>query len=157
MFLRYGKIDPAQKDIENGSGQHVGTVDEIARRLQSALYYIGSRWPDAPRSHDEESLVDPADGAETCEVVGACDWAFTDSRGRKGPVSVNLPPGYAHKDLQNKRYPVIFLLHGYGQTPEDLKAAIAKARPLIAAFQDHIVTDPVGGVGIGAPSARSRP
>lgn len=124
VFLRYGKIDPAQKDIENGSGQHVGTVDEIARRLQSALYYIGSRWPDAPRSHDEESLVDPADGAETCEVVGACDWEFTDSRGRKGPVSVNLPPGYAHKDLQNKRYPVIFLLHGYGQTPEDLKAAI---------------------------------
>ena len=29
-----------------------------------------------------------------------------------------------------------------------VKAAIAKARPLIAAFQDHIVTDPVGGVGI---------
>ncbi len=33
-----------------------------------------------------------------------------------------------------------------------VKAAIAKARPLIAAFQDHIVTEPVGGVGIrGSP------
>lgn len=124
VFLRYGKIDPSQKDIDTGSGQHVGTVDEIARRLQSALYYIGSRWPDAPRAHDEESLVDPADTATTCEINGSCDWQFTDSRGRQGPVSVTLPPGYAHKDLQNRRYPVIYLLHGYGQTPEDLKAAI---------------------------------
>ena len=124
VMLRYGKIDPVAKDIDLGSGQHVGTVDEIARRLQSALYFIGSRWPDSPRSHDEASNIDPVDGATACEVNGACDWEFTDSRGRKGPVSVNLPPGYAHKGLQNKRYPVIYLLHGYGQTPEDLKAAI---------------------------------
>lgn len=34
-----------------------------------------------------------------------------------------------------------------------VKAAIAKARPLIAAFQDHIVTDPVGGVGMRPPPA----
>ncbi|MFO0567331.1 MAG: hypothetical protein U0263_16860 [Polyangiaceae bacterium] len=124
VLLRYGKIDPSQKDIDLGSGQHVGTVDEIARRLQAALYFIGSRWPDAPRTNDEASNVDPVEGATACEVNGACDWEFTDSRGRKGPVSVNLPPGYSHKDLQNKRYPVIYLLHGYGQTPEDLKAAI---------------------------------
>lgn len=124
VMLRYGKIDPAQKDIDLGSGQHVGTVDEIARRLQSALYFIGSRWPDAPRKHHEDSNVAPAPDATACEVNGGCDWEFTDSRGRKGPVSVNLPPGYAHEDLQNKRYPVIYLLHGYGQTPEDLKAAI---------------------------------
>ncbi|MFN0097773.1 MAG: putative quinol monooxygenase [Gemmatimonadaceae bacterium] len=34
-----------------------------------------------------------------------------------------------------------------------VKAAIAKARPLIAAFQDHIETAPVGGIGIRPPSA----
>lgn len=124
VMLRYGKVDPSQKDIDLGSGQHVGTVDEIARRLQSALYFIGSRWPDAPRKHQEDSNVAPAPGATACEVNGGCDWEFTDSRGRKGPVSVNLPPGYAHEDMQEKRYPVIYLLHGYGQTPEDLKAAI---------------------------------
>ncbi|MBK7585336.1 MAG: hypothetical protein IPI67_34745 [Myxococcales bacterium] len=124
VLLRYGKIDPVQKDVDLGSGQHVGTVDEIARRLQSALYFIGSRWPDSPRTQDESSNIEPVAGATACEVNGACDWVFTDSRGRTGPVSVNLPPGYAHKDLQTKRYPVIFLLHGYGQTPEDLKAAI---------------------------------
>lgn len=33
-----------------------------------------------------------------------------------------------------------------------VKAAIARGRPLIAAFQDHIVTEPVGGMGLHAPS-----
>ena len=49
---------------------------------------------------------------------------FTDSRGRTGPVTINFPPGYGHADQQDRRYPVIYLLHGYGQTPEDLGAAI---------------------------------
>ncbi len=124
VLLRYGKIDPTAQDITNGSGQHVGTPDEVTRRLQAALYYIGSRWPDAPRTLDESSNLDPHPDAPTCEVTGSCDFEFTDSRGRTGPVSVNLPPGYAHSGNHQKRYPVIFLLHGYGQTPEDLKAAI---------------------------------
>mgnify|MGYP003388552454 CR=1 FL=1 len=42
--------------------------------------------------------------------------------------------------------------HQGSLTLPSVKAAIAKARPLIAAFQDHIVTDPVGGVGIRPPS-----
>ena len=66
---------------------------------------------------------DPAD-LPLCEIDGSCTFDFTDSRGRKGPVTVNLPPGYGHKEEQDRRYPVIYLLHGYGQTPEDLKAAI---------------------------------
>ncbi len=124
VMLRYGKIDPGPLDIKNGSGQHVGTVDEIARRLQSALYYIGSRWPTAPRGNDDESVLDPNLDLLDCEIAGTCDFDFTDSRGRLGPVSVTLPPGYGHVGNKDKRYPVIFLLHGYGQTPEDLKAAI---------------------------------
>ncbi len=124
VMYRYGKNDPSAADVEQGSGQHVGTATEIARRLQAALYYIGSRWPDAPRTFDEAGAIEPAPGAPDCEVIGACDFEFTDSLGRKGPVSVTLPPGYAHVGAKDKKYPVIYLLHGYGQTPEDLKAAI---------------------------------
>jgi quinol monooxygenase YgiN len=29
-----------------------------------------------------------------------------------------------------------------------VQAAIAKGRPMIAAFQSHVVTEPVGGVGV---------
>jgi hypothetical protein len=124
VLHRYGRIDPTPSELNDGSGQHVGPADEIAGRLQSALYYIGSRWPDAPRTQVYRSTDDPAPGAPKCEVLGTCTFSYKDSRGREGPVTVNLPPGYAHASLQGVRYPVIYMLHGYGQTPEDLGAAI---------------------------------
>ena len=125
VFMRYGAIDPNSADIENGSGQHVGTVTEITNRLQSALYYIGSRWTEPElRTLAKVSNDNPVPGSPVCEVDGSCTFTFTDSKGRSGPVTVNLPPGYAHVEEQDRRYPVVFLLHGYGQTPEDLGAAI---------------------------------
>ncbi len=124
VLLRYGKIDPTSADIQSGTGQHVGTADDITRRLQSALYFIGSRWPDAPRTLDEPSTQDQDPNASDCEVAGSCKFEFTDSLGRTGPVGVNVPPGYANANNKDKRYPVIYLMHGYGQTPEDLTAAI---------------------------------
>jgi len=93
--------------------------------LQTTLYYIGSRWRDPQlRTLVETSASNPAPDASPCEVDGACNLQFTSSGGRTGPVTVNLPAGYAHKDQQDRRYPVIFLLHGYGQSPQDLGAAI---------------------------------
>lgn len=128
VMMRYGSTEPSDADFNSGSGQHVGTADQIVRRLQSALYYIGSHWPDAPRGLSEAAEIDPIDGADICEIRGGCDFTFTDSRGRSGPVSVNFPPGYSNKKAQDKRYPVVYMLHGYGQTPEDLKAAIVFLR-----------------------------
>jgi len=125
VLARYGAIDPTEKDIENGSGQHVGTVLEIASRLQTALYYIGSRWPETQlRTLAAKAPQQPAEGVEPCVVNGTCTFEFQGSDGRKGPVTVNFPPGYGHAEQQDRRYPVIYLLHGYGQTPEDLGAAI---------------------------------
>lgn len=124
VMHRYGAVDPTQNDIDFGSGQHVGTADEIAKRLQSALYFIGSRWPDAPHFEAEPSSDDPVDGAKPCEVQGNCTFDFTSKDGRTGPVGITLPPGYSNKKLQDVRYPVIYLLHGYGQGPADLEAAI---------------------------------
>ncbi len=128
VFQRYGKIDPNQNDIDKGSGQHVGTANEILGRLQSAFYFIGSRWkePELRRQH-YSSADKPAEGAPECTIIGNCTFNFTSSFGRTGPVGITLPPGYANADLQNQRYPVIYVLHGYGQTPEDLEAVIVLA------------------------------
>ena len=38
--------------------------------------------------------------------------------------------------------------HQASLTLPSVKAAIAKARPLIAGFDKHIVTEPLGGVGL---------
>ncbi len=124
VSYRYGKDEPTDQDIKSGSGQHVGTLTEFANRLQSALYFIDSRWPAAPRTLVEDARDKPAPSAEVCEVEGNCTFDFTSSFGRRGPVQITFPPGYAHADQQHTRYPVIYLLHGYGMTPEDLGAAI---------------------------------
>jgi len=47
---------------------------------------------------------------------------FTASTGRSGPISVVLPPGYFFEENQGTRYPVVYFLHGYGMSPEDLVA-----------------------------------
>jgi quinol monooxygenase YgiN len=39
--------------------------------------------------------------------------------------------------------------HAASLTLPEVKAAIAKARPLIAGFGDYSTTEPVGGVGLG--------
>lgn len=130
VMQRYGMIDPTDQDVETGSGQHVGRGTEIANRLQTALYFIGSRWKDPElRQYVRDGASKPAPKYETgegdqCEIVGNCEFEFTSSAGRAGPVAVTLPPGYAHADQQSRRYPVVYLLHGYGQTPEDLAPAI---------------------------------
>ena len=126
VFQRYGKIDPTTKDIDDGSGQHVGTAPELIKRLQGALYFIGSRWREpALVAQHAQSKDNPIPGLDECEVLGTCTIAFTSKSGRTGPVGITLPPGYANADLKDVRYPVIYMLHGYGQSPEDLEAAVA--------------------------------
>ncbi len=124
VMQRYGKNEPTSQDIESGSGQHVGTANEVAKRLQSAFFFIGSRWATASRALVEVSQDSPAEDAAECEVAGTCFFDFTSSLGRTGPVAVSFPPGYAHASQRDVRYPVIFMLHGYGQTPEDLSSTI---------------------------------
>lgn len=141
VLQRYGKIDPGPQDIEDGSGQHVGTASEIAARLQTALYFIGSRWPEPElRQRVLESNDAPAEGVDECEVTGSCEFEFTSSFGRKGPVAVSLPPGYGHKDQQDRRYPVLFVLHGYGQEPQDLTAAFAVVRTWMNSSTDSMAS-----------------
>lgn len=146
VFQRYGATEPTATDFESGSGQHVGTVYEIASRLQTALYFIGSRWPEPElRQYVEDSNADPDPAAPECEVNGNCEFDFESSFGRKGPVGVTLPPGYAHAKQKDRRYPVVYMLHGYGQTPEDLGAAIV--------FLRNWMNNPIDGAESRLPKA----
>ncbi len=125
VLLRYGRDDPTQTEYDNGTGMHVGTVNEILQRLQLAMYFMASRWPDAPRAQVEVAQDNPAEGIDNCVIANNCTFDFTSSFGRSGPVALTLPPGYGHADLQDERYPVIYVMHGYGMTPEDLQVTIA--------------------------------
>ncbi|MDB4941745.1 MAG: uncharacterized protein JWP97_1279 [Labilithrix sp.] len=126
--IRYGEVDATREIIErDGDGQHVGIVTQ---RLQTSVFYVAKRWPGADRRHVEESREDPAASTINelgvdCEVAGTCEKIFTGPRtGRTGPIAVTLPPGYASKAsvADDVRYPVLYVLHGYGQDPRDLAA-----------------------------------
>jgi len=146
VFQRYGATEPKKADFDSGSGQHVGTVFEIASRLQTALYFIGSRWPEPElREYVEESNVDPDPDAPNCEVGGNCTIEFTSTFGRTAPVGITLPPGYGSLKQKERRYPVIYMLHGYGQSPQDLEAAII--------FLRNWMNNPIDGAGSRLPKA----
>jgi hypothetical protein len=134
--LRYGTIDATIAQIQQGDGQHVGTGAQILYRLEAAFYYVAHQWPDADRlltnpSSDKyetvspNELCDPSALENCCEAKGHCETSFTGVKsGRTGPIAITLPPGYANEEnrLRGVRYPVVFVLHGYGQKPEDLEA-----------------------------------
>jgi hypothetical protein len=131
VFQRYGAIDPTESDITLGSGKHVGTVPELLNRVETAMYFIGSRWPEPElRTLAQPSRNNPAKGAKPCEVAERCDMTFPPdsepqlSTYRSGPVSISLPPGYAFEG-NTQRYPVVFFLHGYGQDPSGLASVEA--------------------------------
>jgi S-formylglutathione hydrolase FrmB len=121
VVLRYGSIDADQRALVNGDGGHVGTVSQITNRLYSAMWWMGARWPGGDRSDATFSFQN--DNAGRCATGYACTYDFRSPRAnRTGPVSVYLPPGYHDPKNANVRYPVVFVLHGYGQEPQNLLA-----------------------------------
>lgn len=124
----YGNLDATPSQILDGDGQHVGTAKQILARIQMAFYYVSHGWADGDKTRSEASNGNPATATKNvlgveCEIQGHCETNFTGPKsGRTGPVAVTLPPGYAHQGNQNETYPVIFVMHGYGQDPRDLEA-----------------------------------
>jgi hypothetical protein len=142
--LRYGTVDATPEQILEGDGMHVGTGAQILYRIEGAFYYVAHQWPDADRSLTNPTKANPETssqnvlcppesfapdaGANACcelSVTNECGGLFTGPKsGRTGPFFLTLPPGYANADNQarNVRYPVVYVLHGYGQNPQDLEA-----------------------------------
>jgi len=128
--LRYGTVDATPVEIGLGDGQHVGTGAQILYRIESAFYYSAHQWPDADHlltevavSHEETTTTNVLGTA--CEILGRCETQFTGPKtGRTGPVAITLPPGYGLEEnrLRDVRYPVVFVLHGYGMEPSGLEA-----------------------------------
>ena len=139
--VRYGDLDASPQKILQGDGQHVGTALQILDRLQTAFFYVGKTWPDADRRQTMPSTTDQHSETSTknelgvdCEISGTCEKIFTGPKtGRTGPIAVTLPPGYALDYNANVTYPVLYVLHGYGQDPRDLEA--------LAIFTNNFMND----------------
>ena len=139
-YLRYGDPDASAADIMNGDGRHVGTANEIIYRIETAFAYIDKHLPDGDRD-------DSLDGGQAL-----MDQSFTSpSTGRVSPYALYLPPGYNDPANAAKTYPVVYVLHGYGQQPDDLVALSAvvanhmiATEPLATRIQKFIMVFPDG-------------
>lgn len=113
-FLRYGDPDASDSKISGGDGRHVGTPNQIIYRIETGFAFLNQRWPDG--DYDDE-----LDGGQMFP-----DETFTSpNTGRESPYALFLPPGYDKPENANKTYPVVYVLHGYGQQPSDLIALSA--------------------------------
>ncbi len=128
--VRYGTVDATAAMITNGDGQHVGTADQLLDRLQTSFYFVAKSWGDADRSQsllarDNDQTTTKNELGLECEKTGRCEKVFTGpGTHRTGPIAITLPPGYANEDnrVRDVKYPVLYVLHGYGQDPRDLEA-----------------------------------
>jgi hypothetical protein len=134
-YLRYGNPDATATEINGGDGRHVGTPNQIIYRVETAFGWLDRRLPDGDRS-------DAFDGGKIMKGL-----SFTSPRtGRVNPFALFLPPGYDKPENASKRYPVVYMLHGYGQQPDDLvdlSAIIANhmiaTEPLASRIQKFIM------------------
>jgi hypothetical protein len=134
VFVRYGDPDATPDQINMGDGRHVGTGAQIIFRVASAFSWLDHRWPDGDRD-------DSADGGMSQDLM------FTSpTTGRMSPFSLFLPPGYSDPANASKTYPVVYVMHGYGQQPSDLEALSAiiannmiETEPLATRIQKFII------------------
>ena len=128
--VRYGNVDATPAEITAGDGQHVGTAIQLLNRLTASFYFVAHHWTDSDHLLVEPSVATPETATQNelgtaCEIAGRCEKIFTGTKTlRTGPIAITLPPGYANEDVRkrNQRYPVVYVLHGYGQDPRDLEA-----------------------------------
>jgi pimeloyl-ACP methyl ester carboxylesterase len=134
-YLRYGDPDASADKIQGGDGRHVGTPNQIIYRVQTAFGWINQRWP-------EGNFDDTYDAGQIIK-----DLTFTSpTTGRDNPFGLFLPPGYNKPENADKRYPVVFFLHGYGQEPKDLvdlssvfALNMIATNPIESRFQKYII------------------
>ena len=112
-YVRYGDPSLTQAEVESsGDGRHVGTALQIVNRTLSFFAMVNKRWPGGDR---DTKNIDVSSANFKKNIT------FTSpSTGQKRPFALFLPPGYFQKENATKRYPVVYFLHGYGQTPDEL-------------------------------------
>src|SRR5439155_2990689 len=107
-FVAYGNANPSAVALRGGDGDHVGTPEQAYDRFLVFFRWLSKRW----------DAVIPTAPVSGVGITQAFHYA-SQSLGAEVDFAVSLPPKYDAPENAQKRYPVLLLLHGYGQTAED--------------------------------------
>ncbi|MBI5496198.1 MAG: hypothetical protein HY904_14340 [Deltaproteobacteria bacterium] len=122
-YLLYGDPDICPgSDSQFGSGNHVGPANQVIDRLLTLFAFVDARMPFGDRTYinSDSAFDDHPDGfgAHLLNLVYP-----SAALGREQPFGLVLPPGYFYPENAEKRYPVIYFMHGQGQNARDLVAS----------------------------------
>ncbi len=121
-YLLYGNPDFCPGvDTAEGDGNHVGPPSQVVDRLLTLFGFVDGRMPGGDRSfiNAPSAADDHPDGFLAHLKL---ETHASQALGRPQEYGVVLPPGYFYDFNAQKRYPVIYFLHGQGQTVRDLVA-----------------------------------
>ncbi|WP_373048272.1 alpha/beta hydrolase-fold protein [Vulgatibacter sp.] len=108
MLFLYGDPAAAPAAIRAGDGDHVGTSRQLLNRFYLFLRWLSVRWADVEDPPADRSGVQ----SRTHDLVYE-----SAALGAERNYTVVLPPGYDDPRNAEARYPVLYLLHGYGMQP----------------------------------------
>ncbi|MFZ5441932.1 MAG: hypothetical protein ACOZQL_18145 [Myxococcota bacterium] len=126
LLTLYGKEQRTDEEVKVGEGDHVGTAEQATARFQTLFNWVANMWPNAPKPQAVFGQSTAADYRTE---------SFTSAKlGAKWEYAIALPPGYGDPANADQRYPVAYLLHGYGMDPSGFVAS--------AIIANNFVVDP---------------
>ncbi len=127
LLVFYGAESPTEAQRLAGDGDHVGTNGQVLERFGTVFNWSAATWPSLPKP--------PAPlGGSSFSARQRSEAFLSTSLGAKWEYAVALPAGYDAPENVEARYPVVYLLHGYGMEPSDFSAT--------AVVADAFATDP---------------
>jgi hypothetical protein len=111
-YVRYGDPDASEREIERGDGHHVGTIAQIINRFLISLAYIQSRFYERDLGFREEK-------GEVVDLIQEKS-IYSEVLGEDRSFGIVFPPGYNNPENAEKRYPVVYFLHGQGTESDRL-------------------------------------
>lgn len=115
VYVRYGDPDADEREIMRGDGHHVGPPDQVLNRFLAVLSFVENRFYDIDRTAVE-------DAGEVTALVQPKTF-FSEALQEERDYGIVLPPGYNDPENADRRYPVVYFLHGQGMESQHLLAS----------------------------------